>query len=617
MVAETEPAKNSDMTAIGPKFLLAIVRRLGLPRRTFVYLFLLNLLGAGLDLLGVVLLLPILEIIQAGGGAAIDKLQGHHWTVLRNVSNYIGIPISLGLLLFVSFAFVLARQVIRYFAVRYAETVQRNMANSIRSRVFGRYLRAETVIQDAAGVGSVLSLLQTDLRRALEVLLSITQSVSLVAQIISYFVGLFLLSPIMCLVCAVLMGLVVLVTRGQFREIRKRGGTMTDVNRSLATFTIGRLKRARLIRLSGTEKAEARRFSNITTNLSEQELQQKMLATRVQFMIEPGVIGAAYLLFFVGAHVLGLSLERLGLFAILLIKILPLLRTALAQYGRIVGMMPSLERVDAFLLQISQATESKGGPLQFERLDSGIRYQNVSFSYKSSKVPALEDVTVEIPAYRLTALVGPSGAGKSTLIDLLPRLRDPTAGQIQFDGIPIQQFSMTSLRQAIAFVPQEPQIFDIPVADHIRYGKEDATDEEVRRAAQLAGALEFIECLPEGFNTPLGDGGSRLSGGQRQRLDIARALVRSAPILILDEPTSAVDPEAEADFRDVMIDLRATRKFTIIVIAHRLSTIVDADQIVVLDHGRVAEHGTHDQLLRSGGWYSVAHGRLFGVRSSA
>ena len=176
---------------------------------------------------------------------------------------------------------------------------------------------------------------------------------------------------------------------------------------------------------------------------------------------------------------------------------------------------------------------------------------------------------------------------------------------------------MTSLRQAIAFVPQEPQIFDIPVADHIRYGKEDATDEEVRRAAQLAGALEFIECLPEGFNTPLGDGGSRLSGGQRQRLDIARALVRSAPILILDEPTSAVDPEAEADFRDVMIDLRATRKFTIIVIAHRLSTIVDADQIVVLDHGRVAEHGTHDQLLRSGGWYSVAHGRLFGVRSSA
>ena len=605
------------MSAIRPTNLLATVRHLGLPRRTFVYLFLLNLLGAGLDLIGVVLLLPILEIIQAGGGSAIDKLQGQHWTILRNVSAQIGIPISLGLLLFISFTFVLARQFIRYFAVRYAETVQRNMANSIRARIFSRFLRAETVSQDAASVGSVVSILQSDLRRALDVLLSITQSVSLFAQIIAYFFGLFLLSPIMCLVCAVLMLLVMLASGGQFREIRKRGGAMTNVNQTLATFTIGRLRRARLIRLSGTEKAEAIEFRKITGDLADQELQQKMLATRVQFMIEPGVIAAAYLLFFLGAQMLGLSLERLGLFAILLIKILPPLRNSLAQYGRIVGMLPSLERVNGFLQEITQAAESKGGPLQFKRLDSEIRFRDVSYSYKSGNEPALENVSIEIPAYRLTALVGPSGAGKSTLIDLLPRLRDATAGQIEFDGVPIQQFSTESLRHAIAFVPQSPEMFDIPVEDHIRYGKENATDEEVRRAAQLAGALDFIERLPQGFKTPLGDGGGRLSGGQRQRLDIARALVRSAPILILDEPTSAVDPEAEADFRDVMIGLRASRKFTIIVIAHRLSTIVDADQIVVLNEGRIVEHGTHAQLIRSGGWYGVAHGRLFGVQSSA
>ena len=605
------------MSAIAPTKLLATVRRLGLPRRTFVFLFLLNLLGAGLDLLGIVLLLPILEIIQAGGGAAVDKLQGHHWTLLRHISAQIGFPIGLGFLLMLSFAFVLARQVVRYFAVRYAERVQRNMANSIRLRVFGRFLRAETVIQDASGVGSVISLLQTDLRRALDVLLSITQTISLVAQIISYFVGLFLLSPAMCVICAILVALVVLLTRGQFREIKMRGDAMSNVNRLVSTFMIGRLKRARLIRLSGTEKAEAKLFGKMTAELSEQELQQKMLATRVQYMVEPGVVGAAYLLFFVGAQVLGLGLERLGLFAILLIKIMPLLRTSLAQYGRIVGMMPSLEKLDAFLLEMRQASESAGGPLQFERLDRGISFKNVSFSYKSERVPALQDVSLEIPAYCLTALVGPSGAGKSTLIDLLPRLRDPTAGEIQFDGVPIQRFSTVSLRRGIAFVSQSPEIFDISVAEHIRYGKEDATEEEIRRAAELAGALEFIERLPQGFDTQLGDGASRLSGGQRQRLDIARALVRSAPILILDEPTSAVDPEAEADFRDVMISLRETRKFTIIVIAHRLSTIFDADQIIVLDGGSVTERGTHDQLLRSGGWYSVAHSRLFGMRSSA
>lgn len=167
---------------------------------------------------------------------------------------------------------------------------------------------------------------------------------------------------------------------------------------------------------------------------------------------------------------------------------------------------------------------------------------------------------------------------------------------------------MTSVRGGIAFVPQQPQIFDITASEHIRYGKEDATDEEVREAARLAGALRFIEQLPEGFDTLLGDGGKRLSGGQRQRLDIARALIRRAPILIMDEPTSALDAEAESAFRDVLRMLRRETKLTIIVIAHRLSTIADADRIIVLNNGRLEACGNHEELMSKGGWYAEAHG---------
>jgi ABC-type multidrug transport system fused ATPase/permease subunit len=163
------------------------------------------------------------------------------------------------------------------------------------------------------------------------------------------------------------------------------------------------------------------------------------------------------------------------------------------------------------------------------------------------------------------------------------------------------------LRNGIAFVPQQPQIFNNTAAEHIRYGRDDASDEEVREAARLAGALDFIERLPQGFNTLLGDGGARLSGGQRQRLDIARALVRRAPILILDEPTSALDAEAEAAFRDTLRTLRTETELTILVIAHRLSTIADADRIVLLQHGRMATAGTHDELLAKGGWYADAY----------
>ncbi len=223
-----------------------------------------------------------------------------------------------------------------------------------------------------------------------------------------------------------------------------------------------------------------------------------------------------------------------------------------------------------------------------------VRFDDVHFAYRD-ELPVLHGVSFVAEAGNMTAIVGASGAGKSTLTALLERFYDVESGTIEIDGQDISKVTKQSLRHAIAFVSQQPYMFEGTIGDNIRYGREDATDEEIRHAARLAAADEFILEQPQGYDTPVGENGLTLSGGQRQRISIARAIVRNAPILLLDEATSALDTESEARVQQAVTSV--TKGRTVIVIAHRLSTVVNADKIVVLESGRVVEEGKHDDLL--------------------
>jgi len=223
-----------------------------------------------------------------------------------------------------------------------------------------------------------------------------------------------------------------------------------------------------------------------------------------------------------------------------------------------------------------------------------VRFENVAFSY-AENIPVLHGVSFIAEAGKTTAIVGASGAGKTTLTALLERFYDLDSGAITIDGQDIAKVTKQSLRNSIAFVSQQPYLFEGTIADNIRYGREDATDAEIRQAAQQAAADDFIRQQPDGYDTPVGENGVTLSGGQRQRISIARAMVRNAPILLLDEATSALDNESEARVQQALATVMEGR--TTIVIAHRLSTVVNADRIIVLEDGRLVEEGTHQSLL--------------------
>lgn len=242
-----------------------------------------------------------------------------------------------------------------------------------------------------------------------------------------------------------------------------------------------------------------------------------------------------------------------------------------------------------------------------------IDFAHIDFDYTDSKADTtvFDDFNLHIPAGQRIGLVGKSGSGKTTLTKLLLRLVDIQKGEISIDGQDVSKVTQVSLRQQIAYVPQEPLLFHRTVAENIAYGRPDATMEQIRDAAQKANALEFIEQLPDGFQTITGERGVKLSGGQRQRVAIARAILTDAPILVLDEATSALDSESERLIQDALANLMQGR--TSIVIAHRLSTVASLDRIVVLSHGEIVEDGTHSQLIEAGGEYAALWNRQTGA----
>jgi len=256
------------------------------------------------------------------------------------------------------------------------------------------------------------------------------------------------------------------------------------------------------------------------------------------------------------------------------------------------------------LLETEPEIAERPGALAPERVRGAVAFEHVDFAYRGRK-DTLKDVSFRVEPGQCVAIVGPTGAGKSTLCSLLLRFYDPSGGRVLLDGHDLRELQLHALRSQVSVVLQEPLLFGASIRDNIRYGRLEASDEEVEAAARAANAHDFVSALPKGYDTKLGERGALLSGGERQRISVARAFLKDAPVLILDEPTSSIDSKTEAVILDALA--RLIRGRTTFVVAHRLSTIRDADLILAVEDGRVVEQGTHAELLARGGLYAELH----------
>ncbi len=589
---------------------MKLYRRLVRYLRPYQLLFVASLaamaLGSLLDGFTMILLIPFLRslfgevAVLPAAGDLVEKV------LEFTVGGFIGGAdprVSLRNVIILVLVALLLKNALFYAARVFSMVVREGIVRDMRDQLYGHLQRLPLGFFDRVKTGQLVARVFTDTNQTKEVITYaiadvLRQTVSLVAFVAILFIISWRLSLLALVVAPLFLGFL----KPMLWRLRRGYRSAYDAQGELTSMLQETASGARLVRAYGAENFEHERFKE--TNLTF--FKQMVRAERIRLLSSPlsEILGSivTLIIVWVGAQFVfsgELTAEAFLTFLTISLRVQLPIKTLTTFPARAQLAMAAADRFFEILDTGMEPVSATGRDVhQFER---EVVYEDVHFAYDSDE-PVLRGVSFEVKRGEVVALVGPSGAGKSTIVDLLPRFYRPHKGRITVDGVDVAEIRLESLRNLLGVVSQETVIFHDTVRANIAYGGLDRySQEEIEAAVNAANAQEFIERLPDGYDTLLGDRGVRLSGGQRQRIAIARALLRDPPLLILDEATSALDTESERLVQGAIDRLMASR--TVIVVAHRLSTIQGADKIIVLDDGRIVESGRHDDLLTRDGPY--------------
>ncbi|MDB9538658.1 ABC transporter ATP-binding protein/permease [Anabaenopsis tanganyikae CS-531] len=484
-----------------------------------------------------------------------------------------------------------------YLAQVYIEISQLRLADRLRKQIFEQLQALPLSYFNNTKSGEIINTITTEIERIKQWFSGAAFLITRGITICVYFVSMCLLSWQLTIISFLLFTLIGVGLSTLNSRARETSFSTSIANGKFTSIAIEFINAIRTVQAFSTQEFERHRFyqasNQVVSTATKVVLTWALVRPLAEALASTILIGMIVFAFTAFVANGTLQVASLLTFFFVLFRVVPIVQDINGTRAHLSTLEGAADNIKE-LIRTDNKTYLQNGYLPFNGLEYSIDVVSADFGYDAN-TSVLKNITLSIEKGKTTALVGGTGAGKSTLIDLIPRFYDPTAGNIMIDGVDIRKFDIKSLRQKIAVVSQDTFIFNTSVANNIAYGTEGATEAAIRKVAQLANALEFIEEMPEGLNTQLGDRGVRLSGGQRQRIAIARALLQDPEILILDEATSALDSMTERLIQESLEKLSVGK--TVIAIAHRLSTIAQADKVVVLEQGRIVEQGNYQELL--------------------